>query len=431
MRLLSSKRTQRCCLVAVTGFSGSGKTTVAHLLGRQLRSPFHPISLDDFFDASRCEALGTFDDFRTIHFGNFVRSMRELKAFLSVQATKGENGEGGSPRLSWKVELLARQPWVARYLVAAATEEPDDDAVSGDSSLLAHEEEGRRWRRATTPHGDSSSSSSDEKEEREREGGERILYVVCEGISMFCDGAVLGLSGREGEGEEKGALFDVHIAVGCDFEAACLRRFARTPRRPNHPRDPLPRIRKLIAARTEARRRELHAFLTAAVDVGGDFSPVEAAREARVVWERLLRVEGPFFPPELPVAGTRFADFWRRRYQPPHTEAGMDWAVLSPDVEASVVAAMQASAAQQWEEQLEVYFKFRYWFFFEVLYYHHLFKPLEAFNLSLYAAMAVHRGARTMRMLEIDNRGQSNLAEVEKQVEGVAGQIRSHCLSIR
>ncbi|KAK7198797.1 hypothetical protein NESM_000845300 [Novymonas esmeraldas] len=232
-------------LIGVVGCSASGKSTVAHHLACQLRSPLHPISTDAFF-SDVYEQLGTFEDARCIDYAAMARWMQVMvHAVPTVSVTCRDNACAAASASSLALEHRAQRAWWAQMRVhlpeaesyarvdpgsaldgtsvstccAAST----DDGEGSDVSLHAHEAEDAELRQRCTAFPAAAAAATvtgtgADAVALTRRHRPVTVYVVWEGFTLLCSRLV-------------NAHIDCAIHVRCDAETACLRRFLRSPRR--------------------------------------------------------------------------------------------------------------------------------------------------------------------------------------------------------
>lgn len=409
--------------IAVIGASGSGKSSIAHGLVQRLGSPFLPLSLDSFFSPDACEALGTYEDCRTIDYDRLCEALLTLRRTVEAAAKEVWT----MPRISWHATLRSHLPdSLLPYLIPESSNEGDeypghDGAVPGsldgtssaDVSLHAHEAEELQLRLSTTQC------------YREKNWGsavtvpgaelERVITVVCEGFALLCAPPHHSIH----------LLFDRCVWLKCGFERCCLRRFIRTPRRHARHLNYRERILTLWSTRTAARRTSLLNFLTE--DLKAPECSQATARDG-------------FYPPLPPVgvpstggpAGdalaravtddTYHAALWDARTELPSGVFCTLWANLfcegtvppceevtadcdgqhgpsmpspceMPRWDAATAATVlqhlykakkgcgeegigEPSLAEQ-DQLLHAYCEFRYWYMYEVLYYHCVFEGCQ------------------------------------------------------
>ncbi|RNF08421.1 uncharacterized protein Tco025E_07170 [Trypanosoma conorhini] len=359
-------------LVGVSGCSASGKTTLANRLVELLNSPLRPIGLDDFFDEAMCEALGTWEDPRCIRSGDYARFLCEIRQRLqsddrcAAECLHDVVGAGAFLR--------------SRPVGPLATTAPQD-SVSGASSKENVEEY------AVSFH-----CAAEAAALRAGCENESTIYIVCEGFLLFLDQAVC-------------EALDYFVILEIDEETASLQRFLRFPRRHMRRQGYGERIERML------RCRQSRLLLTAPTTNNALLPPSFA--------QLLPNLQ---YVPPLPSLAGEYEQFWlQREYlqhppppMPPSTGAAQEasspylWmevkdplyvthALQHSRLAASDVSALSNSAPAPALHQAsninkgtdgasetdrvsmlqKQYFEFRYWFYFEVLYYYRQMRPVE------------------------------------------------------
>ncbi|EKF27405.1 hypothetical protein MOQ_008875 [Trypanosoma cruzi marinkellei] len=363
-------------MIGVSGCSGSGKTVLANRLVELLNSPLRPIALDDFFDEVMCEALGTCEDPRCIRSRDYARFLCEIRKRLQIDGVSA-------------AECLQDMAGASAFLRS----QPVGSLATGmphDSSLEASSREQLGEFAASFQYTTETMAMS------ERYENKGTVYVVCEGFLLFVDQTVCD-------------VLDYFLLIDIDEETASLRRFLRLPRRHLHHGGYAERIERMFCSRKSLLR--LAALTTSHTELPSSFAH--------------LYVNLQYVPP-LPSVTGDYERFWLRReylqYLPPmpptgdnyrHATSPYAWLEVKDPLYITRTLQQSRLATSDGNElkdttfsfdfnQVTVgdvtshkvlcndrvsilqkqYFEFRYWFFYEVLYYHRQLLPLVQENIT-------------------------------------------------
>ncbi|ESL07952.1 hypothetical protein TRSC58_04353 [Trypanosoma rangeli SC58] len=356
--------------IGVSGCSASGKTTLANRLVELLNSPLLPIGLDDFFDEDMCEMLGTWEDPRCIRTRDYARLLREIRRRLESDdrcaAECLQDVAGASSFLrSQPVGLSATNAPQDSFSDASSKKDVGKNAVpSHDAVEVAALHEGR-----------------------ENQG---TVYIVCEGTLLFLDQAVC-------------EAIDYFVIIEIDEDIASLRRFLRFSRHHVRCWGYGERIKRMF------RCRQGCLLLTAPATNNALLSPL---------FEQLLP-NLKYLPP-LPSVMGDYERFWLQQeylqHAPPpmplntdaaqHVASPYSWMVVKdplyithtlqqsrlvacegmklgfssfyPALHQTTNSNTDTDRTSEMDRMCTLqkqYFEFRYWFFFEVLYYYRQLRP--------------------------------------------------------
>ncbi|ESS65463.1 hypothetical protein TCDM_06183 [Trypanosoma cruzi Dm28c] len=363
-------------MIGVSGCSGSGKTVLANRLVELLNSPLRPIAVDDFFDEATCEALGTWEDPRCIRSRDYARFLCEIRKRLQ---SDGLSAAECLQDLAGASAFLRSQPAGSLATVS-----------SRDSPLDASSREHLGEFATSFQYTTEVVASSERCENKE------TIYIVCEGFLLFLDQTVCD-------------ALDYFFLIDIDEETASLRRFLRLPRRHLRHQGYAERIEHMFRSRKILLR--LAAFNTSHAVLPPSFAyllsnlqyvpplPSVTGDYERFWLQREYLQHSPPMPPTgdncrhaaSPYAWMEVKDplYVTRTLQQSRLaksdENELKHTTLSFDFDQITVDDVTANGALNIDRIYilqKQYFEFRYWFFYEVLYYHRQLSPLAQENIT-------------------------------------------------
>ncbi|CCD14741.1 unnamed protein product [Trypanosoma congolense IL3000] len=400
---MASPRAQ-VVVVGVWGCSASGKSIIASQLSSMLESPLLPLTMDSFFDEGECERLGVWEDPRCLRAGDFIQCLANIRSMLELY------GPTDAPLHEIKevTQFLHFTPDVAAVPTPAHGRVYDNIGLARDLASQNCSREAATF--STSPlcvsngviGSDSTGGAGDELPK---------VFVVCEGFLLF---AYPGLC----------QLIDCFIFVDSDNEVACMRRFFRGSRRKKGDgRDGYyERILRMRVSRANAKRR---------------------ADEVVPLCETLP----PLFPlvlpkldylPPLPSTPGDYRQFWlQHEYKdaPPPTpfgcnsfdDAPYEWLEVK-DVDyihRRLHQWVSTAHTIDFEKASVRYFEFRYWFFYEVLFYHYQLRAICQKNVLTACEQRASQGATNFPIvLHLSNDADTSYEVLRHQISLLVCRVR-------
>ncbi|CAD2212697.1 hypothetical protein AGDE_14168 [Angomonas deanei] len=380
--------------VALSGCSASGKSTLAHRLNQKLNAHvvLNPISTDLFFIGEKCTELGTYEDPRCIDWGGFLEALQlvEKALLLFFQDPSATDWYKGLP-----VRLHGLIPGNVTACDGCGSDDSLQAHLEADASILAHEGDGAQ--------SDPSATAA----------APATYFVVCEGISVLYDLACC-------------RYFSHVVFVECDAETACLRRFSRVPRRKRKETDTTNRYKQRIGALWESRQEERRQDLLAAGEGTVNttllapnlyYPPTLSTNDTLALADSQGEVAPPWWDPSSSNPNALFLRFWELLHTAwQQDETALEWCAWKEEdreyVRAALATGEELDPVVWWR-----YGEFRYWYYFEVLYFHYLYHPVQDNN-------ATTVGEQRNNFVFTVSNGRENMS-VEEDLSSIALQIQS------
>ncbi|CBH11385.1 hypothetical protein, conserved [Trypanosoma brucei gambiense DAL972] len=399
---MSVSRTQ-VVLIGVSGCSASGKSLVSSRLAAMLGSPLFPVAMDSFFDEDECERLGVWEDPRCLRAAEYTQCVATIRALIE------QYGVAAAP-----LHTVKDAAQFLRFEASSAVSHPPMRESAVSYTVKSYGEASKKCVSEANNIVLSSLCMNDACVAGNAADGTDValekVFIVCEGFLIFGYPELCN-------------MFDFFVFVHSDNETACLRRFFRGSRRKK--RKPQGgNCDRILRMRTSRVNAELWSSEGAAANktLSPSFSSV------------LPHLK--YMPPQ-PSSPNDYQGFWlQSEYKelPPPMPFGMsglkappyDWLEVKdlPYVKQMLHQWANASCVDDVEGVLGRYFEFRYWFYYEVLFYHYQLRGISEENVTTACqAKGTTKTSPSQSVLHIKNDASVSCVMLDSQLSALARQV--------